>query len=212
MLPLNAEEFQVVLMNSPIEAVVEEYVFGGTPHVFRENPETLDVLFNHLSGALEISEQNMTIVGSAKIGFSLSPDAFPRQFSEQSDIDVLIVDESLFDKFWMAMLGWHYPRKGFDLGTWDNRWVKERRKDLYWGWFRPDKVRFKGLSLPNILKPLRDISTLWFDSFQSLSRYPQFANREVSGRLYRTWDHALLYHVHGLRRIREVVHEAREGV
>lgn len=209
-MPLDADEFRSILINRPAEVIVKEYVFGGTPHVFRENPESLGVLFNHLSGALEIPDHSMRIVGSAKIGFSLSPDAFPRQFSEQSDIDVLVVDELLFDRFWMAMLGWHYPRKGFDLGTSDNRWVKERRKDLYWGWFRPDKIRFKGLSLPDILKPLRDISTLWFDSFQSLSLYPEFAEREISGRLYRTWDHALLYHVHGLKKIREVVREVRE--
>lgn len=114
---MDADEFEGVLMNRPIEVVVKEYVFGGTPHVFREKPESVDVLFKHLSGTLEIPEQNMTIVGSAKIGFSLSPDAFPRQFSEQSDIDVLVVDEKLFDRFWMAMLGWHYPRKGSALGT-----------------------------------------------------------------------------------------------
>lgn len=164
-----------------------------------------------MSDALELVERDIIVVGSAKMGFSLSPDTFFRQFSEQSDIDVLVVNTDLFDRVWMEMLKWHYPRKGSDLGKVENKWVRERRRDLYWGWFRPDKIRFEGLSFPNTLRPLRNVSTSWFDAFQSLSRYSEFADREISGRLYRTWDHALLYHIDGLRRIRDVVRETKEG-
>ena len=33
-------------MNVPIEVVVNEHVFGGTSHVFREKPESENLLFN----------------------------------------------------------------------------------------------------------------------------------------------------------------------
>lgn len=167
----------------------------------------MNLLCDHLcqDTLLRLSKENIRVVGSGKIGFSLSPDNFPRLFSDVSDIDVLVVDESLFDKVWLSMLNWHYPRKGFALGGADGRWAKNRRKELYWGWFVPDEIRFSGLSFPSILKPLRDISTAWFNLFQSLSLYSEFAGRNVSGRLYRTWDHARLYQEHGLMQIQEIL-------
>jgi hypothetical protein len=115
-----------------------------------------------------------------------------------------VVDERLFDTVWHTLLQWHYPRR-LTLPREDWGWAKARRKDLYWGWFVPSQIRFNGLSLPAALKPLRDCSTLWFNTFRSLTNYPEFAKRDVNGRLYRTWEHVRLYHAEGLRQVREIV-------
>jgi hypothetical protein len=88
------------------------------------------------------------------MGFSLNPDNFPRTFSENSDIDVLIVDYEIFDKMWTTLLKWQYPRKGQDLGGEEGKWARERRKELYWGWFVPSEIRYKGLSFTNLLEPI----------------------------------------------------------
>ncbi len=207
----SAKEFIEILRNRPLDVVVKEYIFHGLPYIFRNRPEAMQTLYQHLRATLRISDQNITVVGSAKIGFSLSPDNFPRKFTDESDIDILIVDETLFDKVWMTMLKWNYPRRHRLYGI-DWMWAKNRRDNLYWGWFVPDKIRFEGLSFPHVLKPLRDISTTWFNAFRSLSQYPEFISRNVSGRLYRTWDHALLYHLEGLHQIRESVRIIKKGV
>ena len=47
-------------------------------------------------------------------------------------------------------------------------------------------------------------------AFRSLSRHAPFRRREVSGRLYRTRQHALLYHVDGLRLINESLQPIRQ--
>ncbi len=173
-------------------------------------PKSAHILVNHLRRALQVSADNVIVVGSAKIGFSLSPDTFPRAFSEQSDIDVLVVDERLFDSVWYTLLKWNYPRRAALFGE-DWEWTKRRRNDLYWGWFVPNRIRFSGLSLPSFLKPVRDFSTLWFNTFRALTRYPEFAKRDVSGRLYRTWDHARLYHADGLRQLRDTLTQQQKG-
>lgn len=206
----SVDEFSNVLLSHPLEKVVQEYIFQGVPYVFRERPELLDILRRHLCSALKFLEENVVVVGSAKIGFSLNPNNFPRQFSDESDIDILVVDEKLFDSLWMAILRWHYPRRITVLGGEDGRWMRERRQDLYWGAFFPDKIRFQGLSFPEILKPLRDNSTAWFNAFRSLSQYPELVSRNVSGRLYRTWEHALLYQTDGLRQIKDVIRPTRK--
>jgi hypothetical protein len=153
-----------------------------------------------------LNENNVVIVGSAQVGFSLSPDTFFRPFSEDSDIDVLVVDEQLFDTIWAATLRWHYPRRSWLDGS-DWEWARLRQKELYWGWLTPNRMRFNGLTLPEMLKPVRDASTNWFNAFRSLSRYNEFSRRDVSGRLYRTWEHARLYHESGLSQIRTTITE-----
>jgi hypothetical protein len=204
------EEFKDLLLSMPIEEVVREYVFRGLPYIFRRTPQSLNTLYRHLCPRLNLVEQDITVVGSAKIGFSLSPHSFPRKFTTRSDIDVLVVSESLFDLVWMTMLRWHYPRRSALFSRTELSWTNARKNDLYWGWFVPSEIRYEGLSFPQSLQPLRDISTSWFNAFRSLSLYPDFVGRNVSGRLYRTWEHALQYHVSGLSQIADVIRQERD--
>jgi len=178
------DEFKAALLGRPLEQVVKDYVFSGEAQVFRHRPADLQLLRDHLVRSLTLAPDNITVIGSAKTGFSLSPHNFPRAFSDDSDIDVLVVDARLFDAVWHCLLAWNYPRRHTLWGS-DWTWLKHRREDLYWGWFAPDKIRFDGLSFPHFLTPLRDISTKWFNAFRGLGLVPAFAGRDVSGRLYR---------------------------
>jgi len=208
---MTVDEFRYAVLNSSLVGLVQQNVFEGMPYVFRDSPESNNLMTEHLRQALDLPEDCVAVVGSAKTGFSLNPENFPRGFSERSDIDVIVVSEALFDRIWMTLLEWHYPRRFLNLGQVEGNWMRLRRKDIYFGWLVPSDIRYEGLAFPNVLKPLRDLSTMWFNAFQSLSLYPEFATREVSGRLYRTWDHALRYHVEGLRMIRESL-KKQEGV
>jgi hypothetical protein len=208
---LSAQEFETVLLSKPLDLIVEEFIFQGEPYVFRNQFAFFNLLIKHLSKELGVAEQNMTIVGSAKVGFSLNPENFPRQFSETSDIDVLVISEQLFDTIWMTLLKWHYPRRFVSLGKTEGEWQQRRRKEIFWGWLVPNEIQYEGISFPEVLKPLRDLSVKWFNAFQSLSLYPEFAARTVTGRLYRTREHALRYHVEGLRQIHSRLVRTRKG-
>jgi len=52
------------------------------------------------------------------------------------------------------------------------------------------------------------IAPVWAEAFHKLSRIPALAPREATGRLYRTWLHAELYHVYSLRRLAEKLQTA----
>jgi len=207
---LSSEEFVERLIKEPLARVVQQYIFEGTPFAFRDAPDTLTLLESHLGAALGIQRNDIKLVGSAKMGFSLNPDNFPRRFGDESDLDVVIVSERLFDLVWHTVLKWNYPRRPPNrLPSPDSRWARDRRRELYWGWFLPDKIGYEGLSLPDVLVPIRDLSTTWFNAFRSLAQYPELAAREVSGRLYRTWDLAFLYHLDGLEKLRAVAAQMR---
>ena len=178
-----------------------KYIFGGEPYCFREMPGAYQLLRKHLAGRLSVAENDIVVVGSGKTGFSLSPDNFGRGFSPRSDVDVLIVSSQLFDVIWKAIIEWHYPFRFSALGETDLRWSSRRRWNVYWGWFYPSGIPFRGVSFPGVLRPIRDISTTWFNAFRSLSTYKEFASRNYQGRLYRTWEHALLYHRYSLREV-----------
>ncbi|MGH9511249.1 MAG: hypothetical protein ACRD2U_03835 [Terriglobales bacterium] len=197
---LEVDEFRELLRSEPLDRIVTQYVFGGTPYVFRQRPANAETLYHHLSGKLAVDARNIRIVGSAKMGFSLSPDTFSRRFLPSSDIDVVVVDEGLFDGLWLALLNWHYPRRTAGLGA-DNEWGRQRRRDIYWGCFSPEDLKFDRVSFPQALKPVLDISTTWFNAFRTLSHFSEFTRRNVSGRLYRTWHHAEMYHKYGLQQV-----------
>jgi len=103
-------------------------------------------------------------------------------------------------------LAWHYPRR-FVLPESDWTWLKKRRDAVYWGWLEPDRVEYTGIGFPEELLPMRDLSAKWFNTFQSMSRFPDFMSRRISGRLYRTWDHAMAYQVFSLNLIRKSIQE-----
>jgi hypothetical protein len=195
------QQFKQILLSESTEKIVNRYIFSEPSFVFKEKPELIGLMRKHLCKHLDLTEEKIVIVGSAKLGFSMSPDNFPREFSPESDIDVLVVDTVLFDSIWMTLLKWWYPRRTIQLGGMENKWASARRKDVFWGWVVPDEIRYEGISFPDVLKPIQDISASWFNAFKSLSLHPELADRNVNGRLYRTWEHATRYHSDGLRQI-----------
>ncbi|BAZ33457.1 hypothetical protein NIES4074_59710 (plasmid) [Cylindrospermum sp. NIES-4074] len=100
------------------------------------------------------------MVGSGKLGFSISPDKRQnklwRPFSEESDIDIVVVSEKSFVKFWEELYN-------FNISL-INRTEREERnyrkflEKFFKGWLRPDLFPFKYSN--------RD---KWLDFFRSIS-------------------------------------------
>jgi hypothetical protein len=183
------DQFLVMLYERSHAEIVEEHMVRGIPFAFQENAEAYNLLLGTLSAELHLNPESITMVGSGRIGFSLSPDSFGVPFSSESDLDMLVVSEELFDKAWFDMLklGRKYP--GLELKV--RRWVDAHRvNNIYWGFIQPEK-------LPGVVQ----IAAEWFRAFRGLSRHAEFAHREISGRLYRTWDHVQVHQLHTLRKI-----------
>jgi hypothetical protein len=197
--------FEDSLRSQSPERMAQALLAENTPFVFRDSAQGYALLRGHISESLSVDSTSVCIIGSALTGFSMSPDNYSRAFGETSDIDVLVVSERLFDAAWSTILKWHYPRRGRRLDTPDRQWMSDRRREVYWGWFVPDRIRYRGLSRPAALDPLRDFSARWFQTFRGLSVHPELSTRDVNGRLYRTWAHAVLYHANGLSQIKSQI-------
>lgn len=177
-----------MLVRNNLGDVVETYIFAGLPYAFRGKEVDYLRLLGHISEGLGVPQENVTLVGSGRIGFSLDPDRYGSPFSDASDLDMIIVSAELFDASWFDLLRWRgsYIRLPESV----KRWHREQQQHVYFGRIGPHR-------LTGILK----LAPRWFEVFKSVSSYPELAVHEVHGLLYRTWDHARLYHIYGLRRI-----------
>lgn len=101
-----------------------------------------------------------------------------------------MVSEELFDQVWIDLLRWNMQNH-FGLSKMDKDMVRRNKQEIYWGRLWPD-------SLPKVTP----LAAIWFDAFKSVSRDPNLARWEVSGRLYRTWEHAKLYQLWTLTQIK----------
>ncbi|MDQ3914533.1 MAG: hypothetical protein M3323_04255 [Actinomycetota bacterium] len=209
----SSSAFATLLEDGDLDVVVRDLFVSGIPWYFRNADPHFEEFCDHFGSRLGIETDRLCVVGSARVGFAVSPDSFPRPFHPRSDLDVAIVSEELFDAAWLALVKWGHPRR-FTLPAGEAEWMKDRQKEIFWGWLRPDVLQFKGLRFPQDLRPLRDVRARWFETFQSVGvSFPgtDLARREVTGRLYRSWDHLIRYQAEGLRRLRYELRRRRRA-
>ncbi len=212
-IPPLAQRFSERLLACPIdglEAFAEAEIMTGPPFIFGNADDTL-AFQRYVAASLGVpaAASHVLVVGSAKTGFSLDPDRYFQPFGPASDIDVAVINEDLFDEAWRAMLAWDYATMRTRTAQ-DRRWLSDRRFNVWSGWYDPAgwELRERGeihLTLPAILRPLRDFSYRWFWTFRSLSRYRyhrEVPRHRVDARLYRTRRHLAMYHASGLRILR----------
>jgi hypothetical protein len=194
-----SQDFQHLLLTAPsIDAVMYKYVLEGVPFAFRDSEAGYERLRQHISSILEVPPRDLAIVGSGRIGFSLDPEEFGRVFSDSSDLDVVVVSDSLFDMAWMELLRPKY--RDYELTNQEREWVKAHKRYVYWGNIRPD-----------LLPSASTISRKWLEAFRGLSIYPEFAARDIHGWLYRSWWHVHLYHRQSLQKLADELRVHEKG-
>jgi hypothetical protein len=166
------------------------------PFVFEIDVPKWDTFRMDLAEKLDIDVADIRVVGSGRLGFSLKPGNNLRAFQDTSDIDVVVVNDGAFDKLWMLLLHAAYPRSGVDYGS--RTALGAARNEMYTGWISPTNIRFDArIRGPRVL-PALEMRTKWFDTLQIASQYPPRPHESINCRLYRTWAHAELYHLHSI--------------
>jgi len=176
-----------------------------TPYVFQPKPEAWDTFRDELVSRLSVSRADIRVVGSGRFGFSMKPGHNLRSFRDTSDIDVIIVNSDLFDQLWLALLHAAYPRPPVTERI--GGWLERRRNELYTGWLSPLEIKLDITIFGGKAKPVLDFNTRWFNTLKQASRHPPRRHEDITGRLYRTWRHAELYHLHSLTALRKTLAE-----
>ncbi len=89
--------------------VYKKYIMAGEVWYFKERFGKdwfgkYDDFKLFISDKLGVHFNDISVAGSAKLGFSINPDKNYKLFDDKSDLDIIIVSQVIFYRFWNAYL------------------------------------------------------------------------------------------------------------
>jgi hypothetical protein len=171
---------------------VADWMFGAAPYAFRGDNGLYESFCAEIADRLAVPADQITLIGSARLGFSLNPDHLLSPFGKRSDLDLVIVSSSVFDLTWQDLIA---KAEAIRLaGEAETRRLKKTRQALVDGYLRPDQL------------PLgTDLSRNWFPRLAG-----PFTNRiarehQVKAWLFRALPFAHMYYESHVRRMQNPV-------
>lgn len=96
-----AEHFKEVVIQSvenDRDSIARLWLSEGIPYAFKDSAGVYDELRGYIARRLCISFKDITVLGSGRIGFSMKPNCFGRDFGVGSDLDLVVVNEGVFSE------------------------------------------------------------------------------------------------------------------
>lgn len=164
---------------SPLQMIRKHVIYGDCAAITQA--QYFD-LRSEVAERYEVHPNEVLVVGSAKLGFSIAPNKRYRHFADTSDIDVVIVSSKLFDQIWRSV--YHFWSQG---GYWER--AGHFKKYLFQGWIRPDKLPPASTFL---------FANEWWAFFNQLSASGKYSMYKIAGALYRDWYFLEAYQLRGI--------------
>jgi len=168
--------FQNDIFSEDSTSIVQKYILQGEPIVL--SSDRYFRLRKAISGKFGLHPNDILLVGSAKLGFSLSENRMLENFCNESDIDVAIVSAGLFQRVWQEAFKYRDS-----VGNWSN--FPSFRRYLFKGWIRPD-------FLP--LSENFEFAEEWNSFFQQLTASGEFGPYKIAAGLYHSLFFLESYH------------------
>lgn len=198
---MTKEEFEIELSKSKTEeerrVFIKKYFVHGLPVVFKDNEGGYFDFRHRIANKFEVDFNEVFIVGSAKLGFSIIKNT---SFSLESDIDVVIINSQLFDFYHKAICEYQYQldRYGKTITVGENEQYSKFLTYFMKGWIRPDL-------LPTSFE-IEILRTKWFNYFKSISNgKSEVGNYKVNGGLFKDTFFFENYHLKTVNRIYEKI-------
>ena len=153
---------------SSIQIVRKHIIFGECCMLSQR--EYFD-LRSEVADHFGLHPNEVLVVGSTKLGFSVVPNKQYRLFRDTSDIDVALVSSRLFDEFWEQVFRYRYEGP-----YWPE--YNDFVHYLFRGWIRPDKLP------PSSMFPLREN---WWNFFRTITNSGRYGDHKIAGGLYESY-------------------------
>lgn len=166
--------------------------------------ELLDSYRLIISEALGVSFNSVMMVGSGKLGVSLSveksngksklfmafdEDGNTREGNKSSDIDIAIISSEIFHYFWKLF------RQAYSYRQWDT--YLELQKGIYRGYINEEEISSVQKCRNEWDKKVRIANAALHDQL--------YFQQEVSYRIYRSWEDFEEYNLESIKKIKERV-------
>ena len=180
---------EIVTLNNEDEKRIftQKHFFHGNPIVFDNRENEYYHFRKKIADQFKIGFFEVLIVGSSKFGFS--PYKFTT-FSLDSDIDVVLFNERLFDNFFELVSEYQYQIRTnkIRLSTQQFKQYQKFLRYFMMGWMRPDL-------LPQNTTEFKEIKVRWDEFFKSISHSKsEVGNYKVKGGLFKSYYYAEKYY------------------
>ena len=170
--------------------VLRSFIVEGVPAFFRGTPTLYDTLRRYVAYRLDLLADDVTIIGSARIGYSLSPPpAYGTPFGSNSDLDLAVVSRKLFEGLagvfaqWKADVeaGRENPKSAHEHVFWEAN-LSDLPSNIKNGFIDSHK-------LPNRYElAIKVNQTKWMIAEKLKQTLSLDHNLRASIRVYRDWD------------------------
>jgi hypothetical protein len=180
------------------EQFVADYILGGQAFACGEDLESHLELRREVGDILGVGAANTTLIGSAKVGFSLNADHLLSIFGRQSDLDFVVVDPAIFDATTLELVT---RTEDFVLaGEDEKRRLRRSREHVADGFLRPDHL------------PLGCwLSKEWFPRLAGPYTHPLLQTHPVKAWVFKSLEFASIVYRSHVRRVQPAVHRILTG-
>lgn len=181
----NLEKFKDDLRILSPKEIFRKYLVDDKCYILDETQQMK--LKSSICDKFDVQYNNIIIVGSGKLGFSIKPNKRFIPFSESSDIDIAIVSPFLFEKIWKRVN--EYVDDNTIYSNYENfcNYLSQN------GWIRPD------------LLPMIDIKNDWFDYFRVLTNSRDFSEYKITAGLYYNYHFLESYQLKCIKQCKETI-------
>jgi len=129
------------------EAFTRLWLTEGIPYAFRKCPGAYEQMRAWLGIQLGVCPKEITLLGSARLGFSLAKQKSGRLFDSASDLDLSVVSKQIFQRLSETSDVWTqdysqgtvHPRHNRERMFWDEN-LRHGRRNLQLGFIDPAKL------------------------------------------------------------------------
>ncbi|MFI1576547.1 hypothetical protein ACH4VQ_37865 [Streptomyces anulatus] len=185
--PVDADHLRSELQRLSPEGFVNYHVLDRVPWIFSGRDQYIGWK-TALAVDLEIDPFTIHVVGSACLGFSLSPHKNFKAFHGTSDIDIAIVSSYHFDSAWrwLRNLG---PLDSLTKGSFEEDMFKWHRKNLV----------FEGTIATDRLLGYLPFGPTWRSGLGKAAQREPTVGREIKARIYRDFESLREYQIRSVK-------------
>jgi hypothetical protein len=180
------KDLRATLVREGVTAAASRHILDRTPHVFRENAESFRRWRNKLGDLIDVDPANITIVGSAGVGFSLNPHKNFRAFNARSDIDVAIISDYHFATAWRSLRAFRLADAANDEER--DAVLQHQKRYVYWGCIASDRI----------IRILPFVTT-WTTALSEMAATAPTEGRVINFRIYKDYESLRSYQLNGLQ-------------
>lgn len=92
----NLKNLFETVSESERHGIIRLWITEGIPYAFKDNPLLYEEMRSFISKGVSIHPKEVTLVGSARIGYSLKKKVWGKSFTNKSDLDFTIVSNELY--------------------------------------------------------------------------------------------------------------------